>query len=622
MRTSPGRAIFGLACLLPFLLAGPLHAASTETLPASISGLSISPDGTKLLVSMDLDGVLNAYAVPVAGGAPVELTHSTTDPVEVVSWFPRDGRFLYRSGPAGDDAHLFIHEADGTEVEVSPGKPSTFLGWTADGKAMLVDIYSPGAQARDLYQIATDSDDRMLIKSNTAPLSRLAAVSPSQRYLAYAEDFADQIRNIRILDLATSKKQSVQAGEGLMVNIPLAFSPDNKGLLFLNDTATPFRFLAMVDPATGARRDLIKKEWDVLDAFYSPNGKQLAAIVGGDARSMLELYDAVSLQPIHLPDFPPVTEIGAAAISRDGKTLAFIASASDQPPAVYVYDRTKPGPPRRLIGGSASAGKESHWVVGEIVRFPSFDGRSIPGILYKPRQASPAHKVPAVVWIHDGPDGQSRLGFDPLIQALVERGYAVYAINHRGSSGYGKEFSRLDDLKHGAVDLQDCIAAKGMLAATGWIDGDRIAVAGTGYGGYLTLAALAFQPRAFAAGVDLFGIANWPRVLANLPSGERAVLGAEMSNPADPQSARFLVPMEHAGEIARPLLLVQGGRDGQAISAETEEIASAMKKSGRTAELLLLPDEGHGLARRDNRARVYQAIADFLDRNLKPGAAP
>src|SRR5947207_1530429 len=139
MRTSPGRAILGFAGLLPLLLAAPLRAASAENLPAMISGLAISADGSKLLVSMDLDGVLNAYAVPVAGGTPIQLTHSTTDPVEVVSWFPGDGRFLYRSGPAGDDAHLFIHEADGTEVEVSPGKPSTFLGWTADGKAMLVD---------------------------------------------------------------------------------------------------------------------------------------------------------------------------------------------------------------------------------------------------------------------------------------------------------------------------------------------------------------------------------------------------------------------------------------------------------------------------------------------------
>jgi len=620
MRITAGWAIRGLSCLLP-LLAAPLHAAATETLPAVISGLSISPDGSKLLVSMDLDGVLNAYAVPVAGGPPVQLTHSTADPVEVVSWFPKDGRFLYRSGPAGDDAHLFIHAADGTDVEVSPGKPSSFLGWTADGKAMLVDIYSPGAQARDLYQIATDSDDRMLIKSNTAPLSRLAVVSPNQRYLAYAEAFADQIRNIRILDLATSKKQSVQAGEGLMVNIPLAFSPDSKGLLFLNDTATPFRFLAVVDPATGARRDLIKKQWDVLDAFYSPNGKLLATVAGGDARTTLELYDAATLQPIRLPDFPLVTEIGAATISKDGKTLAFIASASDQPPAVYVYDLAKPGPPRRLIGGGAGAAKEGSWVAGEVVRFPSFDGRPIPGILYKPRQAGPAHKVPAVVWIHDGPDGQSRLAFDPLIQDLVARGYAVYAVNHRGSSGYGKEFSRLDDLKHGADDLQDCIAAKGMLAATGWIDGGRIAVAGTGYGGYLTLAALAFQPQAFAAGVDLFGIANWPRVLANLPSGERTVLAAEMANPADPQSERFLAPVEHAGEIARPLLIVQGGRDSQAIPAEAEEIAAAMKKDGKAVELLSLPDEGHGLTRRDDRTRVYQAIADFLDRNLKPGAA-
>jgi dipeptidyl aminopeptidase/acylaminoacyl peptidase len=622
MRTSPGRAIRRLPWLLPLLLVTPLCAALGESLPTEISGLSISADGSKLLVSMDRDGVLNAYAVPLAGGEPVQLTHSTTDPVEVVSWFPRDGRFLYRSGPVGDDAHLFIHEADGTAVEVSPGKPSRFLGWTAEGDAMLVEIYSAGAQSRDLFQIATDGDERLLVKANTSQLSRLAAVSPNQRYLAYAEVFADQIRNLRILDLASKQQQALKAGEGLMVHIPLVFSPDSQGLLFLNDAARSFRYLALMDSATGARRDLLKKPWDVLDAFYSPNGKLLAAVVGGDASSTLELYDAASLQPIPLPDFPPVTEIGAAAISRDGKTLAFLASASDQPPAVYVYDLAKPGPPRRLIGGGEGAGSKGRWVAGEIVRFPSFDGRSIPGILYKPRQAGPEHKVPAVVWIHDGPSGQARLAFDPLIQSLVQRGYAVYAVNHRGSMGYGKEFARLDDFKHGAEDLGDCIAAKRMLAATGWIDSSRIAVAGTGFGGYLTLAALAFQPREFGAGVDLFGIANWRRVLDSLPPPERAALAEEMGNPEDPLTGRFLVPLEHAGEIARPLLIVQGGKDDQAVSAEAAQIAAAMKTSGRTVELLVLPDEGHGLARRDNRTRVYQAIADFLDRNLKAGGAP
>jgi dipeptidyl aminopeptidase/acylaminoacyl peptidase len=620
MRTSAGRSIHWALCLLlAWLLAAPLRASSADALPAMISGLAFSSDGSKLLVSTDLDGVLNAYAVPLDGGKPVQLTHSTADPVEAVSWFPGDGRFLFRSGPVGDDAHLFVNAADGTAAELSPGKPSRFWGWTAEG-AMLIEIDSPGAQSHDLFQISTDGEDKALIKSNTSRLSRLAAVSPNQRFLAYSEVFSDQIQNLRILDLGTNRQQSLRAGEGLMVHIPLAFSPDGKTMLVLNDAASSFRYLIAVDPVTGARRDLIKKAGDVLDAFYSPDGKRLAVIAGSEARSTLELYDAASLQPIRLPDFPLVTEVSSAAISRDGRTLAFVGSASDMPPAIYLYTLAKPGPPRRLLGGEGS-GQSGRWVAGEVVRFQSFDSRSIPGILYKPRQASPEHRVPAVVLIHDGPGGQARLAFDPLIQSLVERGYAVYAVNHRGSFGYGKEFSRLDDLKHGADDLKDCIAAKGMLAVIGWIDGGRIAVVGSGFGGYLTLAALAFQPREFAAGVDLFGIANWRRVLDSLPPAEKTALGEEMGNPADVQTGRFLIPLEHAGEIARPLLIVQGGKDLQAVPAEAEEIAAAMKKSGKAVELILLPDEGHGLARRDDRAHVYQAIADFLDRSLKPAAA-
>jgi len=162
--------------------------------------------------------------------------------------------------------------------------------------------------------------------------------------------------------------------------------------------------------------------------------------------------------------------------------------------------------------------------------------------------------VPALV--HGGPGGQVRNEFHPLIQYLVNHGYAVYAINNRGSSGYGKDFFMADDRKHGQADLDDCVASKGMLIETGWVDPDRIGIIGGSYGGYMVLAAQTFRPEEFAAGVDLFGISNWVRTMESIPpwwESFRKALEQEMGPVDDPEFFRAKSPLFHAENIRRPL---------------------------------------------------------------------
>ena len=158
----------------------------------------------------------------------------------------------------------------------------------------------------------------------------------------------------------------------------------------------------------------------------------------------------------------------------------------------------------------------------KVVRFKSYDGLEIPGVLYTPLQVSSQQKAPAVVMVHGGPGGQAQVGYSPLVQALVNHGYVVFDINNRGSSGYGKTFFQMDDKKHGEADLGDVVACKKMLIGTGYVDPDRIGILGGSYGGYMVLAALTLQPDAFKVGVDLFGISNWVRTLTTfLPGGQR-----------------------------------------------------------------------------------------------------
>jgi dipeptidyl aminopeptidase/acylaminoacyl peptidase len=255
-----------------------------------------------------------------------------------------------------------------------------------------------------------------------------------------------------------------------------------------------------------------------------------------------------------------------------------------------------------------------------VVRYPSWDGLEIPAILWRPQPAATDNPVPAVVWVHGGPGGQSRRTYSPTIQYLVNQGYAVLAVNNRGSSGYGKTFFHMDDRKHGDVDLKDCVAARGYLESLDWVDGDRVAIMGGSYGGYMVGAALAFAPEAFDAGINIFGVMNWVRTLESMPAwwgAQRDALFDELGDPAeDRERLERISPLFHAERIVRPLLVVQGANDPRVLQVESDEIVEKVEANGVPVEYVIFDDEGHGFTKKKNRIEAAERYVEFLDRHL------
>ena len=197
----------------------------------------------------------------------------------------------------------------------------------------------------------------------------------------------------------------------------------------------------------------------------------------------------------------------------------------------------------------------------------------------------------------------------------------MLGINNRGSSGYGKTFFAADDRKHGREPLWDCVDAKKYLASLPYVDGSRIGIVGGSYGGYMVLAALAFQPDVFDVGVDIFGVANWLRTLESIPAwweAQRKALYDEMGDPkADRQMLHDVSPVFHADKIRKPLLVLQGANDPRVLKAESDDIVAAVKKSGAPVEYIVFPDEGHGFTKKKNQIEGYTAMLTFLDKHLK-----
>jgi dipeptidyl aminopeptidase/acylaminoacyl peptidase len=300
--------------------------------------------------------------------------------------------------------------------------------------------------------------------------------------------------------------------------------------------------------------------------------------------------------------------------------VAFTVASDTSPSDVFVADLAD-RKVRRLTTALNPAIDESHLVEATIVRYTAEGGVEIPSVLYRPKGASAANPVPAVVLVHGGPGGQTRRGYSAMVQHLVNHGYAVLGANNRGSSGYGKTFFHMDDRKHGEADLRDIVAGGDWLRAQDWVADDEVAVMGGSYGGYITAAALTFHPEAFEAGINIFGVTNWVRTLESIPAwwgAQRQALYDEMGDPAtDAERHRRISPLFHAKNIVRPMLVVQGANDPRVLQVESDELVAAARANNVPVEYVLFPDEGHGFLRRENRITAQEAYLKFLDTHVR-----
>jgi dipeptidyl aminopeptidase/acylaminoacyl peptidase len=583
-------------------------------------GASFSPDNSKVLVSSNESGVYNAYAIPVEGGDPEPLTTSADNSIFSIGYFPGDERFLYTSDQGGNELnHIYVRDPDGTATDLTPGDghKASFYGWAWDDETFYVGTNERDEKFFDVYEYTVDGYDRTMVFQNDMAYN-FADITPDRRYMVFSKTITTTNSDIYLYDSKTKELTLITEHEGEIDHSPQTFSPDGRSLYFLTDRDSEFAYLARYDLESGAVDTVIETDWDIRYAYFSKHGKYMMVGINNDARTELRVYDAASMDMIDLPELPSA-EISSVNVARDESRMTFYASSSRMPSDLFYYDLSGHDPVQ-LTSSLNPKMKPEHLVDGHVVRFKSFDGVEIPGILYKPHQAGPENNVPALVSVHGGPGGQARVGYNALVQYLVNHGYAVYAINNRGSSGYGKTFFRMDDRKHGEGDLDDCVSSKKMLIETGYVDPDRIGIIGGSYGGYMVLAALAFRPQEFDVGVDLFGVSNWLRTLQSIPpwwESFKKALEVEMGDFDDEEYLKEISPLFHAEKIVKPMIVLQGANDPRVLQVESDEIVEKVRANGVHVEYVIFEDEGHGFMKNENREEGYKAILVFLDKYLK-----
>ncbi|MFL5734057.1 MAG: alpha/beta fold hydrolase, partial [Chloroflexia bacterium] len=590
---------------------------------------SFSPDGQQLAFVSDITGVPQAWQVDVAPAEiswPDQLTFGH-DRVMGVWHSPAPGerRLIYARDKGGNEnAQLFLlHPETGEETLLTPGfdhAMHTFGEWSAAGDRILFSANrrAPGLfdlYVQDLVPGAPPSEAKLVWQNNQPGFIQTMSFSPDEARAIVTLTPSSFQNSIIEVDLHAGTSRVISPDQESRYDEAI-YAPDGRSLYLLTDYESDFLYVARLHLDSGQIERLANDDWDAELLAMSPDGRYLAYVLNIDGVSTLRLLDLASgdRRTARIPPEPPgvigFTD-GRIIFSHDATRVAFAYMSATRTSDVYVCDVSS-GDVFPVTHSSHGGLPASAFVSPELVRYPTFDSegdgpRQIPAWYFKPPNA-PKGPVPAVVIVHGGPEAQFRPYFNWFAQYLLSQGYAVLAPNVRGSTGYGKAYAHLDDVRKRMDSVADLAHAANWLAGQPEIDPDKLVVYGGSYGGFMVLSSLTTYPDLWAAGVDVVGISNFVTFLENTSEYRRAHREAEYGSlSADREFLHDISPLTHIDRIAAPLLLIHGTNDPRVPVGETRQILSALEERGVPAELLLFEDEGHGIVKLKNKQVAYPA---------------
>jgi len=581
------------------------------------------PTKPEMIILTRFADVVQIHQVKMPGGARTQLTFFP-ERVSDASFHPRNPAYFVFSKDVGGGEWFQNYRydlADGTVTLLTDGKSRNSLGvWSKDGSRMAYVSTRRTGMSTDLYVIdpSVPSSDRLLAENGSAGWSVLDW-SPDGSQIAVMEYISINESYIWLFDtrsgarqLVTPKKPGNQVSYGFC-----RFSSDGGGIYVTTDLDAEFRRLAYLDLASGEYTFLTENiPWDVDEFQVSDDGKTIAFVVNTDGVGVLHLMDGTGKEL-------PVPALPTGLVSNiewhsSGKYLGFNHSSAGSANDVFSLDIAAGNIDRWTFSESGGL-NTSVFSQAELVKWESFDGRTISGFLYRP-PSSFEGKRPVIVNIHGGPESQATPGFlGSLNFFLNELGIAVVAPNIRGSSGYGKTFLKLDNGFKRKDSYADIAALLDWIKAQPGLDGDRIMLMGGSYGGHVTLAVATQYSDKIRCAVDFVGMSNLVTFLERTESYRRDLRRAEYGDERDPQMRAFMeeiAPMNHLNELSKPLLVIQGKNDPRVPVTESEQIVAALKEKNTPVWYLMATDEGHGFSKKRNQDFMFYAIAMFVKEHL------
>lgn len=583
-----------------------------------VGGGVFSEDETKLLVNSDESGIFNLYEVDLSNNSKTQITNSMQESFFAEGYVPGTKNIIYSADKGGNEiSHLYLLDENGVNTDLTSGEneKAIFWKWSKDKTHMYYESNKRDSKYFDFYKMNLKDWSSELIYKNDDGLE-ISSISDDEKMVVLNQAITTSENKLFLVQ----NKNKIEISEEPSTYNSSGFSKDNKYLYYITNKSKEFKYLVQYDITTKERKIIYETNWDVMYSYLSDKETYRVIGVNEDGKNKLIVKNNATNENIEFPEIQD-GDIKGVGFSESEKQIRLTVGTSKASNNIYVYNLVTKDL-KKLTNTLSSELNADNLVSAEVVRYKSFDGLEIPAIYYKPLNATKNNKVPALVWVHGGPGGQSRVGYFSLIQYLVNHGYAILAVNNRGSSGYGKSFYKMDDLNHGDKDLKDCIWGKKWLQSQDYIDADKIGIIGGSYGGYMTMAAMTFTPDEFMVGVNIFGVTNWLRTLKSIPpywESFRNALYKEVGDPYTADSIRLhnISPLFHADQVKNPVMVLQGANDPRVLQVESDEIVAAIKKNNVPVEYVLFPDEGHGFRKKENEIKGYGQILTFLDVYLK-----
>ncbi|PKP93761.1 MAG: S9 family peptidase [Alphaproteobacteria bacterium HGW-Alphaproteobacteria-14] len=599
----------------------------------------ISPDGQWLSWLAPKDGVLNIWVAPAGKPDAARAVTSATDrPIRQHFWAPDARAVMYIQDKGGDENFLLykVDIATGAETTLTPFENTRILivgGSTTRKDKLLIGVNNRDPRFYDVHLLDLTTGALSLVLENNSYARFMADDSLTLR-MAMRQNAAGGTDYFSVEgDVVAAEPFETTAMEDALTTTPAGYTADgatlywidsrgrNTAALFAQDTSTGAKRViaedakadigsTMRDPLTGAVQayavDYLKTEWTAIDPDIGAALAWLGERLDGD--------------------------FGVSSRTDDDQTWIVWNDPLTQPVSTCIYDRTAQTLTPFYTSRPALAGMPLQEMHG--LEIPSRDGLILPSYLTLPPGSDadgdglPDCPVPMVLLVHGGPWARDTYGFNSTHQLLANRGYGVLSVNFRGSTGFGKGFINAGNKQWGLKMHDDLIDATQWAIDKGIAQADKVAIMGGSYGGYATLAGLAFTPETFACGIDIVGPSNLESLLETIPPYWAPMVKTFHERMGDPNTEdgrallRAASPLYKAGQIIKPLLIAQGANDPRVKQAESDQIVSAMTTAGIPVTYVLYPDEGHGFARPENSIAFYAIAENFLAECLGGRAEP
>ena len=580
------------------------------------SALALSPDGRTLAVVSDQGaGTYEAWTVSAGGGRAQRAVTVPDHAVRSLCW-SASGELLAAADRGGTELHqLYVRHPDGpvAAVSVDPaGEVQRLMSWNAaspDGRR--VAFSSNARAATDMDIVVADLDtgsERQLVTG--AAWHVAGGWSPNGAQLLVMRVLDNTNQELLIVDPRTGEARDITRHEDDVQHIPAGWLDDGR-VLEITDQGSEHLWLAALDPEDGRREAVDHPNWDVELAVSSADGRAQIWSVNEDGYSRLRWRQGGG--EVRERELRGVCE--DLVLSADGTRAAFARISATEPWQVWTLDIATGE--ARIALASTFGVPAAELVEPELLRIPGADG-DIPCFVYRPRGTR--GPVPAVLYPHGGPEGQSRPAFAAHLThlaAIVHRGIALVVPNIHGSTGYGRAWQVAIHKDWGGIDLRDLRAVSEWMTKQADFDQKRLAVYGGSYGGFATLMCVTRIPKLWRCAVDVFGVANLITMLENAQPNWRRFLARWIGDvERDREKLVERSPITHIENVRCPMLILQGENDPRVPKEESDQVVERLRGLGRRVEYVVYPGEGHGFTNRANAEDAYGRIVDFLTKEL------